>query len=291
MPPEPAVPSKKHLLPSSCPLSRRNKFSVARESLYRIARTAYIRILSLNAEVVVSKEMNAIEQKLAIWKESLIPSIPLGGLYSRNPVVYKWKAPFRAWMLREAVFWRLHDLMTQSYSLYQQGHGLGARILLRSGFESLATLIYLNQKIRQVLDGKLDFHAFCDKTSTLLLGSRDDSTKYKSINIITVLEQCDKRYPGLSRIYGVLSESAHPNYKGLMDGYSSVDHDEYETHFSNRWMTLHGASHLDSMELCMATFHHEYNEVWPKLMGQLEVWIEANDAKLEATKNDRRPAL
>jgi len=99
--------------------------------------------------------MNAVEQNLANWKESLLPSIPVGGLLSRNPVAYEWKAPFRVWMLREAVFWRLHDLMTQSYGLYQQGHGLGARILLRSGFESLATLIYLNRLMQQVVE-KLD---------------------------------------------------------------------------------------------------------------------------------------
>lgn len=79
---------------------------------------------------------------------------------SRNPTAYKWKCSFRVWMLREAVFWRLHDLMTQSYALYKQRHILGARILLRSGFESLATLIYLNQIMQQVLDNKLDFHAF-----------------------------------------------------------------------------------------------------------------------------------
>src|SRR5687768_4898197 len=95
---------------------------------------------------------NAVEQNLANWKDSLFPSIPVGGLLSRNPVAYKWKALFRVWMLREAVFWRLHDLMTQSHALHQQGHGLGARILLRSGFESLATLIYLNELMKQVLD-------------------------------------------------------------------------------------------------------------------------------------------
>jgi hypothetical protein len=89
--------------------------------------------------------MNAVEQNLAAWKASLLASIPIGGLLSRNPVVYKWKAPFRSWMLREAVAWRITDLMAQSYALHQQGHALGARILLRSGFETLATLIYLNR--------------------------------------------------------------------------------------------------------------------------------------------------
>src|SRR6185312_11144539 len=118
------------------------------------------------------------------WKQSLFPRMPVGGLLSRNPVADKWKAPFRAWMLREAVFWRLHDLLAQSYALHQQGHGLGARILLRSGFESLATLIYLNQLIQHVLGGNLDFHAFGGKTTTLLLGSRNKEDGPRSLNII-----------------------------------------------------------------------------------------------------------
>lgn len=230
--------------------------------------------------------MNAIEQNLANWKSSLVPSIPVAGLLSRNPVAYKWKAPFRSLMLREAVFWRIHDLLTQSYALHQQGHGLGARILLRSAFESLATLIYLNQIMQKVLDNKLSFHVFGAKTSTLLLGSRNDTTDLKSLNIVTVLETCDKRYPGLMKLYADLSESAHPNYEGLCVGYSKIDHKEYETTFSNRWMELYGDRHLSSMELCMETFHHEYNDVWGELIEKLENWIEANDAALEATKND-----
>jgi len=230
--------------------------------------------------------MNAVEQNLANWKQSLFPSIPVGGLLSRNPVAYKWKATFRVWMLREAVFWRLYDLMTQSHALHQQGHGLGARILLRSGFESLATLIYLNQLMQQVLGGKLNFHVFGEKTTTLLLGSRNNEDGPRSLNIVTVLEKCDKRYPGLMQLYADLSESAHPSYEGLCMGYSKINHDEYETNFSNRWTELYGDRHLGSMELCMGTFHHEYNDVWPARMEKLEGWIEANDVELEATKND-----
>ena len=230
--------------------------------------------------------MNAVEQNLANWKASLFPSIPVGGLLSRDPVAYKWKSPFRVWMLREAVFWRLHDLLTQSHALHQLGHCLGARILLRSAFESLATLIYLNQLMQQVLDRKLNFHIFSEKTTVLLLGSRNNPHGRRSLNIVTVLEKCDKRYPGLMKLYENLSESAHPSYEGLCMGYSTVNRDEYETTFSNRWMELYGDRHLKSMELCMETFHHEYNEVWADLVVKLESWIEANDAELEATKND-----
>jgi hypothetical protein len=229
--------------------------------------------------------MDTVEQNLANWRSSLVSSIPVGGLLSRNPIAYKWKAPFRCWMLREAAFWRVTDLLTQSYALHQQSHGLGARILLRSGFETLATLIYLNQLIEQVLDGNLNFHLFAQKTSVLLLGSRDGSTMHQSLNIVTILGKCDKRYPGLVELYGILSESAHPNYEGMVAGYSKVDRDEYETRFSNRWMDLYGERHPGSLELCMMTFHHEYDDVWTSLMEKLESWIVANDANLEATKS------
>jgi hypothetical protein len=231
--------------------------------------------------------MDTVEQNLANWRASLVASIALASLLSRNRVAYKWKAPFRCWLLREAACWRITDLLSQSFALHQQGHGLGARILLRSSFETLASLINLNQLIQQVLEGRLDFHHFSQETSVLLTGSRDGSTSHEARNIVTILKKCDKQYSGIEKLYGVLSESAHPNYEGLLTGYSEVDHDEYETRFSNRWMRLYGASHIRSMDLCMMTFHHEYNTVWADLIEKLEDWIVANDERLEATKHTK----
>ena len=179
--------------------------------------------------------------------------------------------------------------MARSYELHKQGHLLGARILLRCGFETLATLIYLNQLIHRVMNGRMNFHVFCDKTNRLLAGSRNGTTKHKSINIVTVLEKCEKSYPGLVKFYADLSESAHPNFEGLCFGYSKVDHNEYETNFSNRWCELYGERHLDVMELCMESFHVEYNDVWPDLIGKFENWVEVNNTILEATKNDPLP--
>ena len=234
--------------------------------------------------------MDKVQQNLERWGGSLLDKIPVAGLLARNPVAYKWKAPFRAWMLRELAFWREHDLMTQSHALLQQGHGLGARILLRSGFETLATLTYLNLLMQQVYDGKINFHQFSEKTAVLLLGARNNEVLPDAINILTVLGQCDKRYPGIMAIYADLSESAHPNYEGLMGGYSKTDYDEYETAFTNRWMEDYGERHLDRMMLCMTTFNFEYDQVWPELMAKLEDWITASDAELEATKEDPLPA-
>lgn len=47
----------------------------------------------------------------------------------------------------------------------------------------------------------------------------------------------------------------------------------------------YGAGCFKSMELCINTFHFEYNDVWEDLFVKLEKWIEADDDDLEATKN------
>jgi len=166
-----------------------------------------------------------IDETLQGWKASLSAQLDLGGLYSRSHIAHKFKAPFRSIHLRESVSWRAQDLLEQSVKLYHDDYLLGARILLRSAIETIATLIYLNQITRKVLAGTLDFHAFSEKTSILLLGSRDDSTPYSALNIMTVLQKCESRYPGILNIYALLSESAHLNYGGLSLGYSTIDHD------------------------------------------------------------------
>ncbi|MDI5892820.1 hypothetical protein [Halomonas rhizosphaerae] len=229
--------------------------------------------------------MRKIDETLAAWESSLSKSVDIGGLFSRNPVAHKWKAPFRSLSLRETVSWRTHDLLVQSLLLYDSGHLLGSRILLRSAFETVAVLIYLNQLTRKVLTGNLSFQQFSDTTSKLLLGSRDGSTSHQAINIITVIENCDKRYPGIKALYGALSESSHPNYEGASIGYSVIDKEKFVTSFSNRWASMYKANHIGSMELCITTFYHEYNEEWTDAFEKLESWVSENDDKLEVIKD------
>lgn len=230
--------------------------------------------------------MDLIDKKLEKWKESLCESIDVGGLLARNPVAHKWKAPFRSLSLRESVSWRLQDLLYQSKLLTDSNQLLGARILLRSAFETLAVLIHLNQLMRNVVSGEMNFHDFSHKTTILLLGSRDGTTEFKSLNIVTILEKCDRKYPGIFELYEGLCESAHPNYEGLSGGYTQIDHKNHVTHYSNRWAELFAASQNHGMGLCIDTFYHEYNEEWIDAMTNLERWIVENDEKLESTKGD-----
>jgi hypothetical protein len=221
---------------------------------------------------------------LQAFKDSLCREIDVAALYARSAIVHKWKAPWRAVLLRESVAWRLQDLLEQSHSLSKSGGLLGARILLRSAFETLALLVYLNRSMRSVVAGSLDFHAFSDKTTRLLLGSRDKSTSHESISILSVLEGANKRYPGLMEWYTALCESAHPNCEGMLAGYSKADRENYITNFENRWAQVYGKTHDSALEACLFVFMGEYNEEWLAAMEALEHWIEVNDLELQATK-------
>ena len=202
----------------------------------------------------------------------------------RSKVAQKWKAMFRSITLRETLLYRTHDLLTQSLKLHHQAHTLGARILLRSAFETSAVLIYLNQMTNKVLNGELDFQDFDAKTARLLTGPKDGSTELDNVNIMTCLRHADKQYEGILKLFGVLSETAHPSFEGMMRGYVTIDHDEMVANFSNCWHERYGQNHLLMMQTCMVALEYEYGRVWPELYEKLEKWLEANDNKLEATK-------
>lgn len=225
------------------------------------------------------------EEILKAWRNCRCQEIELASLVSRNPTAHKWKATYRSIVLRELVYWRLEDLLTQMLALWKDSHILGAVILLRGALETLAILIYLNQKAEAVIRGAEDFFEFASATSRLMLGSKNQSTGTPSINILTVLERSEKKYPGIMAIYGELSESAHPNYQGVCAGYSRIDEENYITKFSNRWNDKYQKRLSLGMELCMSTFETEYNDVWPINFEGLERWLCENNERLQAIQS------
>lgn len=234
--------------------------------------------------------IDQLDELIAGWHMSLCPHIDSAALISRNNTAHKWKATYRSIVLRELVCWRFTDLLAQAAHLIRSQHILGARILIRSAIETLAILIYLNQMTEAVLTSVTTFFDLDNTTRRLMLGSRNATTKHEAINILTVLEKCEKRYPGIVKAYGDLSESAHPNYDGVTAGYSEIDEKEYKTKFKNRWAERAGLGELELLEICVRTFEEEYNNVWSNLFGKLERWLVANDATLEEQKNGLKGA-
>lgn len=225
-----------------------------------------------------------IERDFERWQSSLCPKVELGGLLARNPVAHKWKAPFRSLVLRETTFWRMHDLLKQAYALSRAGETIGGVVLLRSAFETLAVLAYLNDLMVDVVAGRTAFDEFSHKTSLLLLGSRDGSTEHSALNVLTLIQKCEGRHPGLAKAYGLLSESAHPNCEGLCQGYSRIDHDNDVVQF-HPYADGKADMVLSGIRNCLSIFEDEYNVVWPRRFDELEEWITAHDAVLESVKS------
>jgi len=218
------------------------------------------------------------------WGNSLCQRIDLAALISRNPIAHKWKATYRSIVLRELTLWRVQDLLSQSFDLAKAGRMLGALVLLRSAYEALAILIYVNEKTRAVTEGTESFFVFDELTVRLMLGSKNASTSHESINVLTLLKHCEKRYPGIVGIFEALSECAHPNYEGLCKGFSSVDIENHVTEFRNRWLELDQGRYESGLHLCLQLFEDEYNDVWKVEFERLEKWLESNDSKLEAAR-------
>lgn len=227
---------------------------------------------------------------VAQWKSSLCPRIELAALISRNGTAHKWKATYRTIVLRELVCWRLVELMEELALLSRERPTLGSVILLRSAFETLSILIYINQKIESVLRDETSFFDFCSTTSRLMLGSKNKTTEYAAINIISVLELCEKKYPGILALYGDLSESAHPNYDGVCSGFSRIDEANFTTEFEDRWSEKYLTRLQAGIDLCVEVFQSEYNDVWPSNFEALERWLVDKDKWLEENKPSARRA-
>lgn len=221
-----------------------------------------------------SAEMNikSIEARLDRWKQSLCPSISIAGLFARSPVAHKWKAPTRCIVVREAFFWRMHDIGRQFVSCVEAEHTLGALMLLRGALETLALAIYDNDKIAKVVTGELAFLDFEEATKKVLMGSKDKSTSIGAVNILTALAKAAEKYPNLQQMHQDLSEVIHPNFAGVTGAYSTVDRENFETRFAVDIFRHHGWKQDPIAHYAFAAFEQEYNStatLLPQLGGDL----------------------
>ena len=132
---------------------------------------------------------------------------------------------------------------------------------------------------------------FDEVTRKLLMGSRDGNTKVQAVNILSVLRQSEKAHEGLTEMHEKLSESTHPNYDGVLYGYSTANPKEMETRFSNRWYKNYWREQQPAEDYVYAVFEHEYNVVSHSNLLDLEQWLRDNNERLQAeyeAANSRR---
>lgn len=228
-----------------------------------------------------------IEKTLQNYKKSLSKKIDLASLLSRSKIAHKWKLTYRLIVLREAILWRIVDILTQAYNIGINGMIVGSRILVRSALETVCLIIYMNKKMRSVIEGKMSFDDFENITTRMLLGVKNIDKMPDPVNVMKLIEDSESKYPGIKKIYADLSETAHPNYCGVCDGYTNTNQQKYETEFGIYWEERYGKQHEFAIEICLQIFEEEYNNEWVKCFEQLEKWLEKNDNKLERQRNKK----
>ncbi len=222
-----------------------------------------------------------IENTLLSYQKALCTKIDIAGLYARSNIAHKWKLTFRLIALREGMSWRVVDLLLQAYKIGLNKMTVGARILTRSALETVCLLIYMNERIQSVVENKMSFNDFNEITVRLLMGAKNRTEWPLPINVMTLVEESEKLYPGVKELYNDLCETAHPNYDGVCAGYMKIYKEKFEAEFGIYWEERFGNQHEAAIRICIKIFEEEYNNKWPKLFEALERWLEENDKKLE----------
>jgi hypothetical protein len=135
------------------------------------------------------------------------------------------KLPFKAVSIKRLLYYRLTELCGVAVNLFQKGNFTSAIIITRSALETLAIVFYVYEKIDQVVDsgilGDID-----ETMMRILFGCKNRSLPMEAINVLTAIEHLDRRL-GNDKIfrnyYDTLSETAHPNYFGMLGAYGDVD--------------------------------------------------------------------
>ena len=124
-------------------------------------------------------------------------------------------------LLKNALAYRLVDIADASLDLIESGRLVPSCILARSALETVAGVHMLNKRISGVNEIE-QFHELVDFLMQVTFGSRDESSNFKSMNVLTMIDHLNKIY-GIKEQYEHLSEYAHPNLKGGLMAYSEID--------------------------------------------------------------------
>lgn len=129
---------------------------------------------------------------------------------------------------REAVLHRFVDLMEGAATSLENTQFIPALVSARAAQETFSVLAYINFKLEKFESDK-DLRALLDITKRLSIGWKGDAEFPEMINVLTCVDFVNKKLdPSFRRLYDSLSESAHPNYSGVLGSYSLANHDTLE---------------------------------------------------------------
>ncbi len=130
-------------------------------------------------------------------------------------------------LLRLVALWksglafRLVDIAEASLAFFSSGRIVPGCILARSAAETIAGVNMLSRRILEIKKSE-QFEELFEFLMQLAFGSRDQSSNYKALNVLTMLNHLDKKFGIVMSQYDHLSEYTHPNLKGGLMAYSKI---------------------------------------------------------------------
>lgn len=188
------------------------------------------------------------------------------------------KAPFQLLCTREALIWRTEELARTACDALERDDLAAAALLSRATVESAA----LAWKLMEVLNDrqKLSREDLHKTLMRMLVGSKVWPDTPEALQILNCIDRMDKAVPGVRKSYEILSEIAHPNWRGVFGMYSKIDETKFTAHFGR------GLGDAESMKDAIVNallgslglFELAYNRIsdaMPGFLAELEsIWPE-----------------
>lgn len=199
------------------------------------------------------------------------------------------KTPFKAFLIREALYYRMTDLSGAAIDLYKQNKIVPAIIIIRAAYETAALCFYVYKNLKQAIETN-DVVKMDEFLMRVGHGGKLDEARYKSFNALTVIEKhLDKQFPGLASMYYWLCEFAHPNWPGCEGAYSTLNTEEHYVEFSlNKKSIPPEVVGLNELSAALVVFEHYYNkmgDILPEVIKLCEECIAKRMIKFRLLKD------
>jgi hypothetical protein len=198
------------------------------------------------------------------------------------------KAPFQLLCTREALIWRTEELARAACDALERDDLAAAALLARATVENAA----LAWKLMEVLGDrqKLSRQELSEILTRTLVGSKLWADAPQALQILGCVDRMDKTVPGVRKSYDILSEIAHPNWRGVFGMYAKTDEGKFTAHFGRSLRSTEGTKGAIVSVLlgALGLFELAYNRIsdgMPQFLAELDrIWPE------EKTKTQSRCA-
>jgi len=193
------------------------------------------------------------------------------------PAISRVKLPGVAMWYRESMIWRFTELAQEAFDNLNRKRFAAAMVLTRAAVETGAGLWYLHTKIKNAIAAG-DLGDLGEKLKKLTVGYKEKTALAdfpEAINVMTFVEQLDKKIDNFARAYATLCEYSHPNHQGAAGLFSWPHPDTGLVDFGSniRGAGTHEAICALNLSAAVMMFDHAYTAIaksMPRLVALCE---------------------